>query len=247
LINKIVSSGCSFTHPFIGNTWAEYLAKHLDVELISTASSSQGNNLIARRVIHAVEECRQSDELLVAVQWSAQNRFARFLSEPQIELWEIENKHHTMIAQNTGNPIKIFKDDGSGSWLLSNYNWPDSVSENHMQFSDPIDELIRTYEDILRVENYLKRHKINYFMFLGWDDCLSKQHLQNKNVKYLHDMVDHTKWVDSEYQWCSDNTGLDFCEGLPPKSTTSQHPTPTQHKMYTEGAIIPHLKSRGLI
>ena len=84
-------------------------------------------------------------------------------------------------------------------------------------------------------------------MFLGWDDCLSKQHSQNKNVKYLHDMVDHTKWITSEYQWCSDNTKLGFCEGLPPKSTQSQHPTPTQHQMYTEGAIIPHLKSRELI
>ena len=107
MINKIISGGCSFTHPFIGNTWAEYLAKHLDVELVSTASSSEGNNLIARRVMHAVEACRRSDDLLVAVQWSAQNRFARFLSETQIKVWELEHKHHQMLARNTGNPIKM--------------------------------------------------------------------------------------------------------------------------------------------
>lgn len=269
MIKKIISAGCSFTQPGHFGAWSEQLAHLLDARLVNTGSPSQGNNLIARKVIHAVEECRTSfantDELLVAVQWSASNRFARFMTETQIEDWEITHgpkfkeknppgnfsQEFRSSPLNTnprftgGNPIRMFS--GGGGWLLSNWNWPDAVSKNHIEFSNDIDAEIRTYEDILRVENYLKRHRINYFMFLGWDACLSNKHWQNPNVKYLRNMVDHSKWITSEYQWCVKNTEGPFCENLPPLETTTQHPTQVQHQMYTEGAIMPHLKWRGII
>lgn len=256
MIKKIISAGCSFTKPGHFGAWSEQLAHLLDARLLNTGSPSQGNNLIARKVIHAVEKCRTSfaniDELLVAVQWSSPNRFARFMTDTQIEDWEIthgpefkeKNPPGNFSQGKDGNPIRMFS-DGDGSWLLSNHNWPDAVSKNHMEFSNNIDAEIRTYEDILRVENYLKRHKINYFMFLGWDGCLSNKHWQNPNVKYLRNMVDHSKWITSEYQWCVKNTEGPFCEGLDTKIV--QHPTQVQHQMYTEGAIMPHLKWRGII
>ena len=134
-----------------------------------------------------------------------------------------------------------------GGWLLSNANWPDRVSTDHYRHSNSIDENVRAYEDILRTQDYLKLHKINYVMFLGWDKCLDEELYENPNIKYLRNMIDYSKWIEPEFEWCLE-TGKPFMEEIVlGKEIAPAHPTPIQHRMYTEEVIIPHLKSRGLI
>jgi|TARA_B100001094_G_C17921772_1_gene666274 WD40 repeat protein len=247
LIKKVISGGCSFTQ--FHNGWSKFLAKHIDADLINTAVISSGNSLISRRVIHSVET-QERDDLLVAVQWSSAGRSARFFTDAQIELWELENKQHTMLSQDCGNPCRMFD---SGGWLLSSATWPDNVSKDYYKHSNSIDENIKTYEDILRTQDYLKLHKINYVMFLGWDKCLDKELYENPNIKYLRNMIDYSKWIEPEFEWCLE-TGEPFMEEIVLGKEShrrsghwTHHPTPIQHRMYTEGVIIPHLKSRGLI
>jgi hypothetical protein len=64
------------------------------------------------------------------------------------------------------------------------------------------------------------------------------------DVKYLHDQIDFNQFlpIEGEYEWCRDYSNLKF-----PGLADNLHPSPAQHKAFTEGVIIPFLQDKKYI
>ena len=104
-MKKIIVSGCSFT--FEDWNWPKYLIKHLNVptrDLINVGMASQGNGLISKKLIYAVNkelENTDSKDMLVGVMWSGIDR-VDFHSENN---YSSENniQNNSMIKKSKGN------------------------------------------------------------------------------------------------------------------------------------------------
>jgi hypothetical protein len=179
----------------------------------------------------------RTDELLVGIMWSGHNRYEIFNEDPSL-------LDYNNVAIK--NPVGFVKEN----WILLNHHWDDKCSINYYKnFYDHIGLHINTLEHILRVQWFLEKHNIRYFMTSFAPMTFpEKNSLDDPNLKYLYDMIDWNNFlpVKSCMEWCVEESNVpgrnDAMHHL-----SSRHPSKEQHEAFTERVIIPHLKNKGLI
>lgn len=230
----LVTSGCSFTEVEIAQTWAYHLAPYFKNHY-SEALSSQGNGLIARRLVYRVSkllETHSPDDILVGVMWSGPNRGELYV-EKDVKLKIYDGWHE--------NPI-TYADNDKGNWVIVNQHWENDYAKHYYKYHSYVFDQVKTLEYILLVQMFLKQYNIKYFMGHFMDYTFSHELYDwktNPNTAHLMKMIDWDYFLPegSEFSWVVNNTDL----MLQPDGS---HPSGEQHKEYTNTIIIPFLKNK---
>lgn len=236
-MNKIlITGGCSFSDTTTNDkTWPFWLAEKIKFQkVVHTGFKSQGNGMISRKVIHAVHNVlkeNSSDDLLVGIMWSGPDRHEQYINHKIV----LEDNIDNWFA----NPI-TFVDNDPGSWVIYNAHWKIPYAKNYYKFiHDSIFSQIQTLEHVIRVQNYLKLHKIKYFMSTYTSSVFSLKN--NPNLDHLYEQIDFDKFlpVEGEFEWVRDysNLPLPYLSG-----PGDNHPSPAQHNLFVENVIQPFLK-----
>jgi len=240
----LISSGCSFTAH--SHNWPYILEESYGFNLINCAEASQGNGLISRKLIHKLNklvEYPNPKNLIVGVMWSAIDRGERYIEPGDMYVGPPFLNH---------NPTRVSEDSHWSGWRMMSPQWDKSEDciQYYKIFNHPISSIVHTIEHILRVQWYLEKMKINYFMstmqHIFYDDLIN-----NAEVRYLYDMIDHTKFLPVKgcHDWVKDNYKAEGFLPPDPKwdGRIDMHPTRFGHERFTEEIIVPHLKERNLI
>jgi len=174
-------------------------------------------------------------------------------------------KHFLQLKQHYNNPYRIASDEFNHITL--NSHWKDYLTTTYYaNFVDPLSSVLKTCEQILRTQWFLKQHNIKYFMgsydvdtfiyhgvpaYVKYpDDCpaLSLQaqgnwksipynYLEHPDVKYLYEMIDKDHWLPV------DSLG-EWCNHVSEfdfPSSTDPHPGWEQHQDFVNKVILPFL------
>ena len=251
----IVTSGCSFSDAITRYTWPIHLEASYDVNCVHMGLSSQGNSLIARKAIFAVQQLldqgAKPDEILVGIMWSGPDRHDTYISNIKGQLSDdIKN----LDNMNT-NPT-TYVDDDPGGWLIMNPHWKEKTSKiYYSHLHDYANHRVNTYEKILWVQSYLKLLGIRYFMSPFTSEVFKDSNFHNNpNVKWMRDLIDWAQWlpVGSMHEWCYTHWTDDDFPQLDVKIKETEetikwpdnHPTRIMHERFTKEIILPHIKNR---
>jgi len=181
----LIASGCSFT--FEKWNWPGHLGGNLDLHIINVGMASQGNGLISRKLIYAVENALRKyspDEILVGVMWSGTDR-------AEYHTHDGSNVNHwgfSEIDPNVKNPTNVVK--GHNNWRIMNHHWDNKESLIYYEnFHTVVYGMVLTIEHILRVQWYLKNLGIDYFMSTYMDILGDKNLVENREVNHLFKMI----------------------------------------------------------
>lgn len=238
MINHLVTSGCSFSECRRKDvkSWPVWLQEGLpgDVQGYHLGLAGQGNGLISRKLIYRVSELLKTvppQEILVGIMWSGPDRYDFYTnSPPKIPSspggWQMENP--TTITEK------------GGTWMIINQNVKlDCAKDYYRLFHHSIGSLVYTLEHILRVQWFLKLHKVPYFMTTYWNNVILHDLATQPDLEHLYQQVDFGQFlsVDGEYQWCKDHSGHPFKQG-------DNHPTSIQHSEFVNRVVLPFVKEK---
>lgn len=239
-MKTLITSGCSFSYPENFSefliTWPRHLHNLLpEYNAIYHGMGSQGNGLISRRVIYEVNsqlsQGVRPEDMLVGIMWSGTDRHDIY--NPSIATELRKQKH---IENWVHNPIG-FIPDILGNWVILSPAWHfEENTEYYRHIHSIIGGTVTTLEHILRVQWFLKSHKIKYFMTTFTDEVFNSDNIKDAECKYLYDQIDFTSFlpVSSEHTWINQSS-------LPFKTAGYNHPDSEQHKLFTDSVIYPWL------
>lgn len=244
----LITAGCSFSTIYREETtWPVHLSEILKpVKEIHLGQGALSNGIISRRIIYNVTKELQTnlpEDILVCIMWSSADRNEMYSNTP-IPHQSLNSgpAHH--------NPVSVA---GEKDFYLFNSHFNDEYSELFFKnYYNDYQATIQTLEHILRIEWFLKLHKIKYFMTLfSWQSLPLKNEVQeleiinHPDIKYLYELIDQNNFLPinnmSDYLI---QTGRYPNYGFP---GTNIHPDTEQHKFFTDNVIFPHLKSKGYI
>lgn len=238
----LIASGCSFT--FEKWNWPGHLGRDIGVEIINVGMGSQGNGLISRKLIYAVETALRKyrpEEILVGVMWSGTDRVEYHTHDgSNVIHWGTK-----IFDPNIKNPTNVVK--GQYNWRIMNHHWDNKESLNYYEnFHTSIYGMVVTIEHVLRIQWYLKHLGIDYFMSTYMDIFGDKILTENSEVDYLFKMIDFETFLPIKgcYEWVKENYSK---LGLPSNDKTATHPTSFGHRKFSEEVIEPYLKEKKII
>jgi len=222
---RLISSGCSFSDSTSEEpkTWPQWLSIKLGVPLTHCGLPSAGNGIISRDLLFKLHTYN-SDDILVGVMWSGIDRKEKYGNDTFTE-------QEKQINGWVKNPYK-FNPDDTGSWTLLNAYFQNKMSRDYFKQANEIQHQIETLEHMLRVQWYLQANNIKYF-FTNYKDAVF-EFVDHPACKHLYNMLDHSKFLPSIYEFTLRQTGSsDLPDG---------HPSPRQQKFYTKRIILPFLR-----
>ena len=246
----LIASGCSFT--FEPWNWPKWVSKEMDWNLINVGMGSTGNGLISKKIIYQVEKqlkVLKPEDIVVGVMWSGVDRKEFYIDNARMR------NNNDGWSQNPTNVI-----DRRNNWLITNIHWKLEESEMwYKNFHTIVGSFIETIEDILRIQWYLEKKNIKYFMTTYMDifDATYKDKhkmsllgsvgvdvkiTEHPEIKYLYELIDKTKFIDIKgcYEWVIENHPL---KGMPNGTIVwGTHPNEDGHRLFSKEVIIPHLK-----
>jgi hypothetical protein len=238
----LVASGCSFTaYP---DCWPSQIKEKYNLELVNGGAGSQGNALIARKVIAYVQDLinikgYHPDEIIVGVMWSGIDRADRYVDGGDMFIGPpFTPESPTAIIDNRRN------------WRIMNVHW--QTSEDCKQwyriFNHGVSSMVYTLEHILRVQMYLDKLGIKYFM-TTYMDMWIHDFIRHAEVAYLWDMVDWKKFLPVKgcYEWVDENYPIDGFKPAEPNGWRDQHPTPFGQERFAHEVIVPFIEENKLI
>ena len=234
----LVTGGCSFSVEK-NKCWPHHLEKYLNPEkAIHIGLSCQGNNLIGKKILYQLINLLNtvpSPELIVGIMWSSSDRKAVYLDNPSPDLPKLKDC--------LPNPTSIV--EGEDKWYMLNsvdYIHHGLSRMYYENFHSVLGGQIDTCEEILRIQWFLQKYNIKYFMSTYTGNVLPKKIKTIPEVSYLYNQIafDHFLPIDGQYDWCEKYYKSEFINN-------DWHPTPSQHEKFTNEIIIPFLKEKQYI
>ena len=243
----LITSGCSFSEcisPWI-DTWPRHVERAIEPEQVfHQGLGCQGNGMISRQIIwRASQFLDQADKLLVGIMWSGPDRQEILLPK------HLQPKNIDYGMSVPGFPEKFYNpynwlESKDADWLLLHHSSNTNITKQYYSgIHSNLHDRLRTAEHVLRVQWFLKLHKIKYFMTAFNEDVFDPRLYSSPNVKYLYDQIDFDQFlpISGEYEWCRDHSGLEF------PVPGDKHPSSQQHKLFAEQVILPFLKHKDYI
>lgn len=243
----IITSGCSFTDVRNNHNWPLHLSESYEIKGNHVGLGSQGNGLIARKAVYAVQQALQQgyrpEEILVGIMWSGADRHDIYFENLSSQL---ENTDGWI-----DNPTHVVNND-SGGWLIMNHHWTEKVNKiYYSHIHDSVNQRVLTLEKILWVQNYFDNLGVKYFMTDFMTDQYMERDNVNPNIVWLQQLVDKSKWlpVKSMHEWCYEYwTDDDFALLNITLSDGKQiqirdfHPNSDMNKKFVKEIVLPFIK-----
>ena len=98
----IITSGCSFSDQVTKFTWPHQIESLYGANCIHMGLGSQGNSLIARKALYAVQEIInqgvEPEDILVGIMWSGPDRHDSYFSHLSAQLPDdVKNKDYMLV------------------------------------------------------------------------------------------------------------------------------------------------------
>jgi hypothetical protein len=240
----LVTSGCSFT--FEPWNWPTFVAEGINYDLKNVGMASQGNGLISKKLIYAVDtllnEGKNPDDILVGVMWSGVDRH-EFYSENTNQLNNTDGwvENPTSVIPHNDNLYR--------NWIITNPHWEVANSPTYYRlFHNDISAMILTIQNILLTQWYLEKKGVKYFMTTYTDIFFPKttNRINEPEVQHWFKMVDRTKFlpIGGCHEWVNENYGKTGGFNSPDNfGFIGIHPTEFGHKKFSEELVIPHIKN----
>lgn len=237
----LITGGCSFSecvnwyrdHNPDNRTWPVHLAELTGLTHHSEGMGSQGNGLIARRIMYRVQkllETNSAESILVGVMWTGRDRFDFYFENP------------VEFSKNVDgwmeNPTRVV-DDADGGWVICNPHWTHEYNAPwYRYYYNEIASQIYTLEHIVNLQNFLKLHGIKYFMTSSFATHVNPTFVQNPNCEWLYQQIDQDQWlpIGSQRHW--------ILENCPNQDYDNFHPHSWQHEEFTRRCVIPWLEKK---
>ena len=243
-----ISGGCSgsFTHPtYSHRSWPVHVAQLLGCEHQDVALPSQGNGMISRRVIYAVEQALKSmpaQDIIVGIFWTDMNRH-EFYNDQNVTDW-VDQFHW-------GNPTSIKMYDPSltqrdKNWVMLHPQYTKEYSATYYRmYHSFIDSQIRTCEHVLRTQWYLDKNKIRYFMGTYTLNTFGKEFIDHPEISWLYSQINQNTFIPiaGMLDWGNQQTDPD----LKYNPDDLYHLNTPQSKAFTDQIIWPFLKEKNYV
>ena len=184
------------------STMSALVASELGLTYQCAAVPGSSNNTIARYVMSACQEHKQTDSVRVFVMWSYFPRYEfRFAYAPNGNHWQSINSWSADIPEFNGNTNVHSYRMQSNSELLKDFA---RTFYKHVG-SDTAFEWYNTLKEIVFLQNYLELNNIPY-VFTSADivvrDNSEFNRVRDKWIEDLYNQIKWDRWIDFEYQQC---------------------------------------------
>jgi len=234
----LITSACSFGETYSEKiqTWPVHLNKILQPSLWTNCSmGSQGNGLIAKKVIYQISQHNDYENILVGIMWSGIDRHEFYTTDKRIiQKLRSHNSDGWLV-----NPDSFVPND-PGGWVIQNAHWKNPYVNNNYRFYDPMGGVIKTLEYILYTQLLLEKYNIKYFMLTYMDHVLEDIH-KNPVTEHLVNLINWNPFILGNkgcYEWCNERIAIKEKYG---------HPSEDAHKLFTNQVIIPWLEEKKYI
>ncbi len=253
-MKTLLVNGCSFTEGSNFNAWPNIVSKQMNIKLVNIAAAMNGNSFISRHLINVISNHYMDEkDLVVGVMWSKVNRKEILINRQETLKWrEIINEvngdwlHHSVIeskfsySSNFGfsknwkewKDIKSFWMKSGGGYHATKF-WADWF-KRYYTFEGMFWE---TLEHILRVQWFLEKYKIPYFM-TSLDDLFTYGLSKYEEPKHLYNMIDMNKFC--LYNGTKGIMEHNIENEIPFDKV--MHPTTEGYRAFSEDVIIPKVK-----
>lgn len=255
-IKYLITGGCSFSDTWyrekelqpsdipacvaehrMSATWPIQLQQHLNVPHYSTGKGGQGNGLISRKVMYAVQKALRSyhaEDLLVGIMWSGADRWDMYLDDPP-------NYGDEKNPALSVPPQKFVDADIDPRWTIINPHLKtDTAKTYYEKYHSEIGHQIYTLENILKTQLFLKNKGIKFFMTVFSGASIDLELLSHPECKWLSNEIDWTTFIPLEDAGMMEWTLRTIdCDKHPLMYGT--HPSVYAHEQFTKEVIIPWL------
>lgn len=253
----VVTGGCSFSETTTAKwsrnkedfTWPLFLKDSLSAkEFYNDGIGAQGNDLIARQIIWRLSKLlkhHNADDILVGIMWTTSARHSVLVNFDDGH----EFTYGQPVVSNDNTLYKKHKFYNPYTWDQVDYShcvgWALLHSQDSLgkiwykNFYSDEHATTLSLEHVLRVQWFLKLHKIKYFMTTYMGVLFDPPELHT--LKHLWEQIDfeHVLPVVGEYEWVK-SQGLSFRD-------EQGHPSAESHEAFVNQVIIPFLKDKKYI
>jgi hypothetical protein len=243
-----ISGGCSssFTHhSYSHRSWPVHLAQLLGCEHQDVALPSQGNGMISRRVIYAIEQALKStsaQDIIVGIFWTDMSRH-EFYNDQNVAAWVDQFHWGNPTSIRPYNPTIPRRDR---NWILLNPHYTKEYADTYYRmFHNDIDSQIKTCEHVLRTQWYLEKNNIKYFMGTYTHNTFNKHLLDNPEVSWLYNQINQDMLIPivGMLEWGNELTDPE----LKFNPDDVYHLNTPQSKALTDQVIWPFLKEKNYV
>lgn len=250
-------------------SWVPFLALELGIPFKSVtnyAMGSQGNQMIARNIVHGVEELLAKNiptkDILVGVAWSGISRGSAYSSDVGQKYFEEDSNKVGWMH----NPVQFLEEsDRRIGWKIFNHHWGyqhlggdrfELLHEDSASYYNVFNEVstfaIETAERIHWVQEYLNGKGIDYF-FTNMSKRASifgsdVEEISDNHVKKTVDLIDRSKFCEwlgiAEWQAYYMNTYVGPTGAF--DSMVEAHPSTYTSYCYVKDQILPYLEKNYL-
>jgi hypothetical protein len=138
--------------------------------------------------------------------------------------------------------------DGNYNWQIINSHWnSNEVKMYYEYFHTSIFAMIMAIEHILRIQWYLEKLNIKYFMSTYVNIFADLDLINHSEIVYLYKQLDFSKFlpVNGCYEWLKDNYPIDGLPQVDPR--IDNHPLPFGYKKFSDDVILPFLNKLNYI
>lgn len=220
-MNHLLTSGCSFSESS-NSAWPTWLARYWTVPLTNVALGSQGNGLISRRLLSALDLLlEQGLQPRVCVMWSGWSR---------TETMSLSGPYYRDCLRE--NPTTAGHDP---VWRIHNPHFDDAASVQVYR-ALPDEHLIYvSLEHVLRTQWRLQQLGVDYLFMLYKGDALPAADLVTGDHQGLLAQFDWSRWItDPMWEWCRTHSGIAM-----PRADVDDHPRPPHHRQWAESVVAP--------
>lgn len=201
----IITSGCSLSECIdFKENWPVQLCRLTGTEGRHMGLGSQGNGLISRKAIWAVENALKegyaAQDIAVIIMWSGLDRHDFFGNGYETPRYRdlYERKFAAACMENPHNFANPIARENEGWIILGACHGDDPIGANYYKnFYSFIGHEVITLEHVTRTQWYLDKLGIDYAM-MAYMTCVFEMHTDHPDVGWLHNMVDWSKFITME-------------------------------------------------
>jgi len=273
---KIITCGCSFSDPSTPYTWVNLLERRIkktnpNVVFDHRGLSSQGNQLIQKKVTHAIykaiQEGYKPEEICVLVMWSGHDRRSFYINNKDtmariLDHWS-KNKAIYQLQfgnlENTGENISCLGASGTDSHVLYNKEggwymtggWHDEIPffKEYLMFCDGLAEsIILSLENMIMLQSLCKTHNIKLYEQFYLDNVygLLEKYKYHKECKHLYYLLEKSNWITTQsiHGYLK---SIEVEDNQYFKSKLDPHPNAHGHLIWLDNILLPHLEKTGFL
>jgi hypothetical protein len=271
---KIITCGCSFSDPATRYTWVNLLERNLkksypDVVFDHRGLSSQGNQLIQKKTVHAIHkalsEGYKPEEICVFVMWSGHNRRSFYINNEdtinriiehwsknpvqyQLQFGNLENTGDNLAELGAGGKGLHIPYNKDGGWYITG-GWHNEVPffKEYLMFCKGLEESIMlSLENMIMLQSLCKTHNIKLYEQYYMDGVNNdiESHKDNKECKHLYELLNRSNLVTTKsIHGYLKSTQVEDSQYF--KDKTDNHPNAHGHMIWFSNILLPHLENTG--